>query len=359
VINPAEFERVLQGRRILVTGHTGFTGSWVVHWLSAAGVEVHGFSLPPPTEPSLFESSLAMDQLMSHRIGDVADFASLEDAVATTAPDVILHLAAQPLVRRSYSDPIETYRANLMGTVNMLEAARRHGVAGAVCITTDKVYKNREWIYGYRETDRLGGTDPYSASKACAELAIESYRVSMLSWQQKMLIASARGGNIIGGGDWAEDRLIPDFARAAAAGVPITLRNPGASRPWQHVLCLVHGYLLLLAQIVKGDERVSGAWNFGPPAAATLSVTQLVERLRCRWSALAVNIEPAQLKESMQLALDSTKAQVSLGWTPAWSVEDGIDCTADWYSAYEKDPGVARSITCEQIEDYRRKLIAK
>lgn len=352
----SRFEAALAGRRIFVTGHTGFTGSWAVHWLAAAGAEVHGFSLPPPTDPSLFIDSRAQERLASERIGDIGDYGALAAAVEQIRPDAILHLAAQPLVRRSYVDPVETYRSNVMGTVHLLEAARRCGVAGAVCITTDKVYKNREWMYGYRETDRLGGADPYSASKACSELAIESYRASMGSWGQKMLIAAARGGNIIGGGDWAEDRLIPDFARATATGTPITLRNPGATRPWQHVLCLVHGYMMLLARILEGDESVSDAWNLGPNALAALTVGEVVERLRARWTQLAVQVKPAALHESTYLALDSTKAQKGLGWVPAWSVEEGIDRTADWYAGYQADPGAARALTCGQIDDYRRGL---
>lgn len=352
----ANFEETLRGRRILVTGHTGFTGSWAVHWLRLLGAEVHGFALEAPTRPNLFEVSGAGARLANHVIGDVRDYAATSGAVAAARPDAILHLAAQPLVRRSYHEPVETYAANVMGTVNVLEAARRHRVPGAVCITTDKVYHNREWLYGYRETDRLGGADPYSASKACAELVIASYRASMPSWEGRMLIAAARGGNIIGGGDWAEDRLIPDFARAAAANEAITLRNPAATRPWQHVLCLVHGYLLLLAGVVEGREEVSDAWNLGPPASAALPVGAVVERLRSRWSELTVEIKPTHVHESQQLALDSGKAEKRLGWKPAWSVEEGIDRTADWYAAYGRDPAGAADMTLGQIDDYRRAL---
>jgi CDP-glucose 4,6-dehydratase len=352
------FEHALRGRRILVTGHTGFTGSWASHWLHAIGAEVHGFSLPPPTVPSLFVDTGVAQSLAGHHIGDIRDYAAMEAAVREIAPDAILHLAAQPLVRRSYVEPLETFDSNLMGTVHVLEAARRCGVAGVVCITTDKVYANREWVYGYRETDRLGGKDPYSASKACAELAVASYRDSMPSWGQKLLIAVARGGNIIGGGDWAEDRLIPDFARAASAGEPIVLRNPDASRPWQHVLCLVHGYMVLLAKVLAGEDSVSDAWNLGPHAAESKSVGQVVERLRARWSELDVRIEPAQLHESKFLALDPTKAERQLGWRPAWSIDDGIDHTADWYAAYQRNPANARAITLEQILAYRQGLAA-
>lgn len=351
-----DFERKLHGRRIFVTGHTGFTGSWAVQWLQMIGAEVHGFSLPAPTTPNLFEDADAHAVLASHTIGDVGDFNAVEAAIRQAAPELVLHLAAQPLVRRSYRDPIETYQANVMGTVNVLEAARRQGVAGAVCITTDKVYLNREWAYGYRETDRLGGSDPYSASKAAAEIVIDSYRSSMTSWEQTMLIAAARGGNIIGGGDWAEDRLIPDFARAARTGTPITLRNPAATRPWQHVLALIHGYMMLLARMTDGDTSTSSAWNLGPAASATLTVGEVVERLRTRWEDLTVVVEPTHLHETMALALDSTKAQRQLGWQPGWSTEEGIDRTADWYAAYTSGAGASAAITRRQIEDYRASL---
>lgn len=317
---------------------------------------MHGFSLPAPTTPNLFEDADAQAALASHRIGDVGDFDAVQAAMDQAKPELVLHLAAQPLVRRSYRDPIETYQANVMGTVNVLETARRLGVSGAVCITTDKVYHNREWAYGYRETDRLGGSDPYSASKAAAEIVIDSYRSSMPSWGQNMMIASARGGNIIGGGDWAEDRLIPDFARAARARAPITLRNPAATRPWQHVLALIHGYMMLLARMAEGDTATSSAWNLGPAASATLTVGEVVERLRSRWEELTVVVEPTHLHETTALALDSTKAQRQLGWKPGWSTEEGIDRTAEWYAAYEPGLGASAEMTRRQIEDYRAVL---
>ena len=355
-VSTHDFERKLGGRRILVTGHTGFTGSWATQWLSMIGAEVHGFSLPAPTSPNLFEDADAQAGLASHTIGDVGDFGAVDAAIQKTKPELILHLAAQPLVRRSYRDPIETYQANVMGTVHVLEAARRHHVVGAVCITTDKVYYNREWAYGYRETDRLGGSDPYSASKSAAELVIDSYRSSMESWGQSMLIAAARGGNIIGGGDWAEDRLIPDFARAARSGTPITLRNPAAIRPWQHVLALIHGYMMLLARMTDGDTSTSSAWNLGPAANATLTVGEVVARLRARWDDLTVKVEPTHLHETTTLALDSTKASRQLGWKPGWSTEQGIDRTADWYAAYVPGVGASAAITRSQIQEYRAAL---
>lgn len=351
-----DFEGKLRGRRVFVTGHTGFTGSWAVQWLQMIGAEVHGFSLPAPTTPNLFEDAAVQDALASHVIGDVGDFAAVKAAMRDASPELVLHLAAQPLVRRSYRAPIETYQANVMGTVHVLEAARSLGVMGAVCVTTDKVYQNREWAYGYRETDRLGGSDPYSASKAAAEIVIDSYRSSMTSWKQTMLIAAARGGNIIGGGDWAEDRLIPDFARAARAGTPITLRNPAATRPWQHVLALIHGYFMLLARMTDGHGDTSSAWNLGPAADAAMTVGDVVERLRARWTDMTVMIEPTHLHETTALALDSIKAQRLLRWKPAWSTEEGIDRTADWYAAYVPGTGASTALTRRQIEEYRASL---
>lgn len=347
------FELPLRGTRVLMTGHTGFTGSWATLWLASIGAEVHGVALPPPTTPSLFVDAQVEASLASHRIVDVGDSEAVDVAMAAIAPDVVLHLAAQPLVRHSYADPVETYRTNVMGTANVLESARRVGVRGVVCITTDKVYANREWMYGYRENDRLGGADPYSASKAAAELVIDSYRQSMTSWSQTMAIAAARGGNIIGGGDWANDRLIPDFARSVLTRRPVVLRNPHAIRPWQHVLCLVHGYLTLLSGIMRDDPACSSAFNLGPTSGDTLTVAQVVERLQARWSDLKVEIEPSRLHETSHLALDSTKAQQVLGWRPAWSTEESVDRTGDWYAAYAHNPATAATFTREQIEAYR------
>lgn len=351
------FEGDLRGARILVTGHSGFTGGWASLWLSQIGAEVHGLSLPPETTPNLFAAAGVEAVCASSTFADIRDADAVRVVFERVRPDLVLHLAAQPLVRRSYRLPIETYAANLMGTVHVLEAARQQPqVKGAVCITTDKVYANRETDHAYSEGDRLGGHDPYSASKACAEIAIESYRSSLPSWGQDMLIASARGGNIIGGGDWSEDRLVPDFARAAAQNEALVIRNPKAVRPWQHVLCLCHGYLTLLAQITRGNRAVADAWNFGPDRADCVSVEEMLKRMAQHWSSLKVEVVPAIQHEAKLLMLDSAKARAALGWLPAWTLAETLAATAGWYRGYYDDPSAARAITLGQIGAYRERI---
>lgn len=351
------FEGDLRGARILVTGHSGFTGGWASLWLAQIGAEVHGLSLPPETTPNLFAAAGVEAACASSAFVDMRDPQAVNAVFARVRPDLVLHLAAQPLVRRSYRLPIETYAANLMGTVHVLEAARQQAqVKGAVCITTDKVYANRETDYAYHEGDRLGGHDPYSASKACAEIAIESYRSSLPSWGQDMLIASARGGNIIGGGDWSEDRLVPDFARAAAKHEALVIRNPKAVRPWQHVLCLCHGYLTLLAEIARGNRAVSDAWNFGPDRSDCVSVEEMLKRMSQHWSSLKVEVVPAIQHEAKLLMLDSAKARQQLNWQPAWTLAETLAETAGWYRGYYDDPASARATTLAQIEAYRGRI---
>ncbi|MEP9351302.1 CDP-glucose 4,6-dehydratase [Xanthobacter sp. KR7-225] len=355
----AAFEGDLRGARILVTGHSGFTGGWASLWLSRIGAEVHGLSLPPETTPSLFAAAGVEAACASSTFADIREAEAVRAVFARVRPDLVLHLAAQPLVRRSYRLPIETYAANLMGTVHVLEAARHQAqVKGAVCITTDKVYANRESDYAYHEGDRLGGHDPYSASKACAEIAIESYRSSLPSWGQAMLIASARGGNIIGGGDWSEDRLVPDFARAAAKNEALVIRNPKAVRPWQHVLCLCHGYLTLLAEITRGNPAVSDAWNFGPDRADCVSVEEMLKRMAQHWSSLQVEVVPSIQHEAKLLMLDSAKARSQIGWQPAWTLQETLAATAGWYRGYCEDPASARAITIGQTDAYRARIAA-
>ncbi|MFG1357982.1 CDP-glucose 4,6-dehydratase [Xanthobacter pseudotagetidis] len=351
------FEGDLRGARILVTGHSGFTGGWASLWLSQIGAEVHGLSLPPETAPNLFAAAGVEAACVSSTFADIRDADAVRAVFERVRPDLVLHLAAQPLVRRSYRLPIETYATNLMGTVHVLEAARQQAqVKGAVCITTDKVYANRETDHAYGEGDRLGGHDPYSASKTCAEIAIESYRSSLPSWGQDMLIASARGGNIIGGGDWSEDRLVPDFARAAVQNEALVIRNPKAVRPWQHVLCLCHGYLTLLAQITRGNRAVSDAWNFGPDRADCVSVEEMLKRMAQHWSSLRVDVVPAIQHEAKLLMLDSAKARAALGWLPAWTLGETLAATAGWYRGYHDDPSAARAITLGQISAYRERI---
>lgn len=351
------FEGDLRGARILVTGHSGFTGGWASLWLAQIGAEVHGLSLPPETTPNLFAVAGVAAACTSSTFADIREAEAVRAVFARVRPDLVLHLAAQPLVRRSYRLPIETYAANLMGTVHVLDAARHQAqVKGAVCITTDKVYANRETDYAYSEGDRLGGHDPYSASKACAEIAIESYRSSLPSWDQAMLIASARGGNIIGGGDWSEDRLVPDFARAAAKNEALVIRNPKAVRPWQHVLCLCHGYLMLLAEITRGNSAVSDAWNFGPDRADCVSVEEMLKRMSQHWSSLRVEVVPSIQHEAKLLMLDSARARSALGWQPAWALADTLAATSDWYRAYYDDPAAARAVTLGQIRAYGERI---
>ncbi|MEJ2408461.1 MAG: CDP-glucose 4,6-dehydratase [Novosphingobium sp.] len=353
------FEKDLAGKHVLVTGHTGFTGSWLCLWLARIGVQVTGVALPPPTTPALFDDANVAPLLAGHHLADIRDPDAMRRLIRDTAPDIVLHLAAQPLVREAYAAPVETFATNVMGTVHVLEAARTAGVAGTVCVTTDKVYLNREWIHPYRETDRLGGHDPYSASKASAELAIASYRTSLTSWKQEMVIATARGGNIVGGGDWAANRLVPDLARAAIAGRPLTLRHPNATRPWQHVLCLVHGYLMLMAGIAAGRGQIDGDWNLGPVECGELSVGEVVKQMCRSWPDLAVNFEPSSLHEAGRLALDCTKAVRQLGWQPAWSMAESIDRTAEWYAAYQRAPENAAAVTVAQIGAYRNALAGR
>lgn len=347
------FERRLAGERILVTGHTGFTGSWLTAWLAGIGAEVHGLALAPETSPNLFDAA-RIGEIVRHRLLDIRSTADVLRCVTEIRPSVVLHLAAQPLVRRSYREPVDTIATNVIGTANVLEAARSNGVRAAVVITTDKVYRNREWMWSYREVDELGGKDPYSASKACAELVAASYQASY--GPGGLAIATARGGNIIGGGDWSEDRLIPDFVRAILAGQPIVLRNPKATRPWQHVLSLCHGYLMLAAALLDRPAGHVGGWNLGPASEEIVPVGAVVERLSRAWRAPEVKIEPANLAEAQLLALDSTKARAALGWRPPWGFETVLARTAEWYRDFHDGHADARSLVEGQVGEYRKAL---
>jgi CDP-glucose 4,6-dehydratase len=348
-----DFERPLKGERIFVTGHTGFTGGWLVGWLKRIGCDVAGLALAPTTEPSLFAAANIADGIAS-TIGDIRDLVTVRDAIARHRPSAIIHLAAQPLVSRSFADPIETFATNALGTAHVLEAARlTPDVKAVVCITTDKVYRDQDWVWGYREQDPLGGKDPYSASKACAELVAASYRATLAERGNGVLIANARGGNIIGGGDWSADRIVPDFVRAVTAGLPIALRNPGAVRPWQHVMALVHGYLVLAARLVTGDRAAADNWNFGPSDDAARTVQDLVERLGASWTRPDITYTPGSFPETRLLHLDSTKARALLGWRPPLSFAETVDLTAGWYRDFAENPANAAQITARQIEHYR------
>jgi CDP-glucose 4,6-dehydratase len=351
-----DFERPLRGQRIFVTGHTGFTGGWLVSWLKRIGCDVAGLALAPVTEPSLFVAANIAGGITS-TIGDIRDLATVKDAIARFSPSVIIHLAAQPLVSKSFADPIETFATNALGTACVLEAARlTPEVKGVVCITTDKVYRDQDWLRGYREQDPLGGKDPYSASKACAELVAASYRATLAERGNGVLIANARGGNIIGGGDWSADRIVPDFVRALTARQPLLLRNPGAVRPWQHVIALVHGYLLLAARLLDGDRTAADNWNFGPNDEAARTVGDLVEQLSKVWVRPDVTHAPGSFPETRFLHLDSTKARTLLGWSPPLSFAESVELTAGWYRDFTADPKNAAPITLRQIESYRNAL---
>jgi len=353
-----DFEKALSGKRVFVTGHTGFTGGWACLWLKSIGVEIAGYSLEPETKPSLFEA-VGLSADLQSTFGDICDYDRLHESISCFRPDLILHLAAQPLVRKSYREPVSTFLVNAQGTAHVLEAARSvKSVKGVLCITTDKVYKNNEWLWPYRENDPLGGKDPYSASKAAAEMIIQSYAASY-PWVdgQGPAIATARGGNIIGGGDWSEDRLIPDFVRAVVEGGALTLRYPDAIRPWQHVLALVHGYLMLLAGLSSNDPaRVARAWNLGPHDARQYSVRDVLEQMSDSWKRPALEYMDNPLPEAQALALDSSLARNQLRWVPAWDTEQVVRETADWYRDYYSNPESARAITLDQINAWRRAL---
>lgn len=349
------FETALVGKRILVTGSTGFTGGWACLWLKNIGAEVAGFSLAPETSPALFDA-LGLDGEFNTTIGDICDYDAVLEAVTAFQPELILHLAAQPLVRRSYREPVSTFAVNAQGTAHVLEAARHvKSVRGVVCITTDKVYKNNEWAWAYRENDPLGGKDPYSASKAAAEMVIQSYAASYPHAEGKgPAIAIARGGNIIGGGDWSEDRLIPDFVRSLVQQQPMTLRYPDATRPWQHVLALVHGYLMLLAGLVsEAPAKYARAWNLGPQDLKQHSVRNVLELMSSHWERPQLQFEDNPLPEAGALALDSSLARNLLGWLQVWSTEEVVEQTASWYRDYYRDPTAARAITLRQINAWR------
>ena len=352
----------LKDASILVTGHSGFTGGWVCHALKHFGAQIHGLALPPSTYPSLFDLTQVEWRLASQKWIDIANDRAVVDHVADIRPDAILHLAAQPLVLPSYADPIGTFRTNVLGTVNLLEAARKtDSVKGIVAITTDKVYANSEIGLPFKEEARLGGHDPYSASKAAAEMAIDGYRLSLPSWQRQMVIDTARGGNIIGGGDWSDHRLIPDYARAVLHNQPITIRNPRALRPWQHVLCLVHGYLILLDRILSGEtaqsaEDLGEAWNFGPPATDCVSVQTILEKMAHYWSPADIRLEPTEQHEAAILTINSCKAAHRLGWHPPYSLDQSLALTAEWYKTYQLNPSELHAVTQRQLLQYFEKI---
>ena len=341
------------GKRVLVTGHTGFKGSWLTLWLEKLNASVFGLALPPDTSPSLFEE-LGLGSRVDHLVGDIRDETLVSDRVAAVKPDIVFHLAAQPLVRRSYSEPMLTWQTNVAGTINLLEALRQvDHLCAVVAVTTDKVYENREWPYPYRELDRLGGHDPYSSSKAAGELAVASWRSSFFEGESGVRIASARAGNVIGGGDWAADRLIPDLIRALESEAPITLRNPLSIRPWQHVLEPLSGYLAL-AQLLHETDSPSfqSAFNFGPGNEGHRSVAQLVDEClkhsKGEWHLASGAVGP---HEAGELTLTTEKSRQILGWQPRWSFAETVQHTMSWYQA-ARDGRRADALCAEQIGTY-------
>ncbi len=343
-----QFGDIYRGRSVLLTGHTGFKGSWLSCWLSQLGARVTGLALPPATSPNHWEllASPANDLC-----GDIRELSVVQDAFAQAQPEIVFHLAAQALVRRSYRDPLESWSTNVMGTANVLEMCRRTpSVRAVVVITTDKVYANREWPWGYRENDRLGGHDPYSASKAACELVIYSYRKAFWHADDAPLMATARAGNVIGGGDWSEDRLIPDLVRAVQNGHSLEIRSPQATRPWQHVLECLSGYLLLGQRLLEGRKEFAEAWNFGPPPDDNRTVVEVLTRMQGFWPELAWHVSATpQPHEAQLLYLDCAKSRTQLHWAPVWSLEEGLVMTADWYRTHRATGSAA---TSEQLGCY-------
>ena len=357
---PARLGAGLSGRRVLVTGHTGFKGAWLTVWLRRLGAEVSGLSLDPPSSPSLFDVLGLGAGMVSHR-GDIRDLATVRDVLDASRPDVVFHLAAQPLVRHSFAHPVPTFDTNVMGTVNVLEACRLAGCVQAVVnVTSDKCYENREWVWGYRENDAMGGYDPYSASKGCAELVNASYRRSFFQADGPAL-ASARAGNVIGGGDWGGDRLVPDCIRALSTGRPIVIRRPKAMRPWQHVLEPLSGYLLLAGRLLERDaagrltREFADGWNFGPKGNDALSVGEVASLVVECWGGGAITLDPGpHPHEAHYLKLDCSKAAMTLDWTARWSPRQAVRRTVDWYQRFHSGdtPEALLELMHRQIDEY-------
>jgi CDP-glucose 4,6-dehydratase len=343
-----QFSGLYRNKRVLITGHTGFKGSWLALWLHKLGADITGVALPPLGEINHWE---LLDLPIDDRRADIRDIFALESIFQDKQPEIVFHLAAQPLVRRSYNDPVETWSTNVMGTVNLLEVCRKHpSVKAIVIVTTDKCYENREWPWGYRENDSLGGHDPYSASKAGAEIAAASYRSAFFHQKSAPLVATARAGNVIGGGDWSVDRLIPDLIRALKNKQALEVRSPKATRPWQHVLESLSGYLLLGQKLFEGNQLASQAWNFGPNSKDNCTVDEVLIKLSqlCDGVAWRIGGIPA-LHETNYLHLDSAKAQSQLNWRPVWGVDEALKKTMDWYLAWIQNDQV---ITENQLTEY-------
>lgn len=343
-----------QGRRVFLTGHTGFKGSWLALWLGQLGAKVSGYALAPPTEPSLFALANIDDSLVQHTLADIRDLDAVKRAMASAKPDIVIHMAAQPLVREGYSDPVGTYAVNVMGTVNLLEAVRgTPSVGAALIVTTDKCYENSDALQSFRESDRLGGRDPYSNSKACAELVAAAYRQSFFAARGETRIATARAGNVIGGGDWAKERLIPDLVQAFTQGSAPLIRSPHAVRPWQHVLEPLAGYLTLCEALWAGDA--DEGWNFGPGPDDAKPVSWIADRLAQLWGGKAhwtLDNNAGHPHEAAYLSLDIRKAASRLDYAPRWLLDDALASIVAWYKAYAAGEDISR-VTGEQIAAFQ------
>ncbi len=355
--NEFQFKNGFIGKRVFVTGHTGFKGSWLCLLLNKLGAEVHGYALEPPTIPSLFELA-GIASFVDSKIGDVRDFGLLTQTIGSVKPEIVIHMAAQPLVRESYLHPVETYATNVMGTVHLLEACKKvKSIKAILNITTDKCYENKEWYWGYRENEPMGGYDPYSNSKACSELVTSSFRNSFFNplhyAAHGVSVASARAGNVIGGGDWADDRLIPDFMRAITHKNSLKIRNPYATRPWQHVLEPLTGYLMLIEKMLSDGAIYADAFNFGPEDLDVQNVEWIADKICNLWGeGAAYEIDSGvQPHEANYLKLDCSKAKHKLGWHPRWDILTTLKSIVDWYKALENGEDVRR-VTENQIESY-------
>lgn len=352
-----QYNGLFSGKKVLITGHTGFKGSWLTLLLNQLGAEVYGYALDPPTNPSLYiEASL--DEIVKSTIGDIRDFQKLKATINQTKPEIIIHMAAQPLVRASYKDPIETYSTNVMGTVNLLEAIRQtSGIKVVVNVTTDKCYENREWHWGYRENESMGGYDPYSNSKGCSEMVTSSFRNSFFNPKEYkkhgLALASARAGNVIGGGDWAEARLIPDFIRAITKGEELLIRSPNAIRPWQYVLEPLNGYLTLAARLYEKGPRYAEAWNFGPDDTDAQNVEWITQKICENWgdnASYRIDTNP-QPHEANYLKLDCSKAKAELDWYPRWNIQKTLSSIVEWNKAWLAGDNL-RQTCLNQIDDF-------
>lgn len=343
-----------KGKKVYLTGHTGFKGSWLSLWLNSMGAVVKGFALEPPTNPSLFEIA-QVSRLLDSEIGDIRNFAGLRSSVEEFQPEILIHMAAQPLVRLSYKDPLDTYSTNFMGTANVLEASRSiKSLKAIVAITTDKCYENKEWEWGYRENEPMGGYDPYSSSKGACELLIAAYQRSFFNLpSQGPALASARAGNVIGGGDWAEDRLIPDILKAFDKGEPVVVRNPKSTRPWQHVLEPLSGYLILAEELYKNGQEFSGPWNFGPRDEDCKDVDWLLTKIIEFWPSRAnwMLDKEANPHEAKFLKLDCSKAKYHLEWEPRWQAEGTLKRIVAWHQAW-KNGREMQEYCLSEIKDY-------